>query len=303
MSGATPPVPPPPPGPAGAGVPVPPPPAPSGTGPVPVPPAPFAAPSAAPSPVPGPVPPPAPPGPAPFSGPSAAEHLTPAWPGGHAGAEHLGFSEQTYTAGSWSASAAASLVPRPTPPPGTDPVAIIAVPASVVLPPVGVVLAVVALARTGQSRQRGRVLATAALLVGTLLTALVVLLPFLVPSLIPRLEGATARVAPDVDGPVVVHVRQLTVGSCVRSLPSGTADRTTVVPCAEEHEARVVSQYVFREKGWPGTETVRDRVASSCTVSETEAAAGVRAVALVPTEGSWRQGDRQGLCLLTPDPL
>jgi len=278
VSGATPPVPPPPPGPAGAGVPVPPPPGP------------------------GPVPPPPPPGPVPQSGPSAAEHLTPAWPGGSPGADQLGFSDQTYTAGSWSAAATASLVPRPVPPPGTDPVAIAALPSAVVVPPVGIVLAIVAIVRTRRSHQRGRVLATAALIVGVLLTAVAVLVPLLFPTLVPRLAGMTSPVGPDVDGPIDVHVRQLTVGSCVRTVPSGGTDEVTVVPCGSEHEARVVSQYAFDDDRWPGAQAVRDRVAGSCILSADEAASGVRAVALVPTEGSWRQGDRQGLCLLTPDP-
>ncbi|PFG37087.1 hypothetical protein ATL41_1835 [Flavimobilis soli] len=252
---------------------------------------------------PGTVPPPPPPAPVPPSGPSAAEHLTPAWPGGTSNGDQLGFSDQTYTAGTWSAAATASLVPRPAPPSGTDPVAIASLPAAIVVPPAGVVLAIVALVRTARSHQRGRVLATAALIAGSLLSALAVLLPLLVPSLVPRLTGTTDPVGPDVDGPVGVHVRQLTVGSCVRTVPSGGTVRTTVVPCGEEHEARVVSQYVFDDGSWPGDEEVAERVAASCTLSAEEVAAGVRAVALVPTEASWRQGDRQGLCLLTPDAL
>lgn len=179
--------------------------------------------------------------------------------------------------------------------------AIAAVVTAVLVPPVGLVLAIVSLVRTGRSRQRGAVLAAVALFVAVLLTTLLALVPVLSPSLLPRLQGATTPVGPDVERPVGVHVRQLTVGSCVRSAPDGATDRVTVVPCQDEHAAQVVSTYLFDADSWPGAASVRSQVVGSCTISAAEAEAGVRAVALVPTQESWRQGDRAGLCLLTRD--
>lgn len=312
MNGATPPVPPPPsgagsqppapPAPAAARAPVPPPPAPDvADAPPPAPLAPFASPS-------GTIPlPPTPTGLVPPNGTTgwgdpASASMTPAWGGGQAPPEHLGFSDQTYTAGSWSPAATATLVPRPEPPAGIEPFSIAAIVTAVLLPPVGFVLGVVALVRTRRTRQRGAVLAAVALFVAVLLTVLLAMVPTLAPTLLPRLQGVTSPVGPEVDRAVGAHVRQLTVGSCVRDLPDGSTDRVTVVPCTDEHAVRVVSEYTFDDDSWPGSSAVRREVAESCTLSAEEAAAGVRAVALVPTKESWRQGDRTGLCLLTTSP-
>ena len=229
--------------------------------------------------------------------------MLPAWPGAQGVTDPHGYSPQTYTTAGWSAAAAASLVPRPAPPAGTDPVAIVALVLAVLLPPVGVVLAVVALVRTRRSRRRGTLLAVLALAVGAVLSAVLALLPALAPGLVPRLEGATTPLDPGVEHATEVHVRRLTAGSCLDAIPTGATERVTVVPCAGPHGAAVVSTYAFDDAAeWPGADAVARRVAGACTLTAEEAAAGVRAVALAPTEASWAQGDRTGLCLVSSTP-
>lgn len=106
------------------------------------------------------------------------------------------------------------------------------------------------------------------------------------------------RVLGEVDRPTSAHSRQLDVGHCVASMPAdGDVGRVDLVPCADPHVAEVVGVHPFRADAWPGQRAVDDEAAASCEMDSTQVAAGFRAVVWSPSEESWAQGDRRGLCL------
>lgn len=147
---------------------------------------------------------------------------------------------------------------------------------------------------TGSPRRRRVPLVVA----GTLVTAAVLAGGGLLVA--DRVQESRSRPLPaDVTAPVDAWAVQLVTGSCLADLPAdGPVTRVRVVPCADEHAARVVGQYAFGQDAvWPGQEAAHARVARSCVLSDEETAAGVHVVTWAPTEEGWRDGDREGLCL------
>jgi hypothetical protein len=109
---------------------------------------------------------------------------------------------------------------------------------------------------------------------------------------------ADSRPLGDPAGEVSAHPRQLVVGHCLQTLPGdGVVRRVTIVPCAEPHEAEVLSTYTHADGAWAGTAAVRREAEGACEMDTTQRTAGVQAVVWTPGEASWRQGDRTSLCL------
>ncbi|MBC7291679.1 MAG: septum formation family protein [Actinotalea sp.] len=109
---------------------------------------------------------------------------------------------------------------------------------------------------------------------------------------------ADSRPLGDPRGEVSAHPRQLVVGHCLQVLPpDGTVRRVTILPCAEPHEAEVLSRHRHADQAWPGATAVRREAEAACEMDATQQAAGVLPVVWTPTEASWRQGDRESLCL------
>src|SRR5690606_4075897 len=104
-----------------------------------------------------------------------------------------------------------------------------------------------------------------------------------------------------------VNSIQVTLGMCLRDAPAqdGSVGRVTVVPCAGRHQAEAVASYAFLAEEWPGAEAVREQVLDYCGqvvqpgrmfhVEDWER--GLRWVAWAPTEHTWKEGDRTGLCV------
>lgn len=110
---------------------------------------------------------------------------------------------------------------------------------------------------------------------------------------------------PEVDAPRTVEALRLVTGNCVARLPQdGQVRRVRVVPCSQEHEAQVWSQFAFsRNAVWPGQDEAHARVSRSCQLPEELLEEGVALVAWSPTASSWQRGDRTGLCLaVLPSP-
>lgn len=102
----------------------------------------------------------------------------------------------------------------------------------------------------------------------------------------------------EVDGPTSASTRQVRPGHCVAELPAdGTVADVTVVPCGEPHEAEVVGVMQLRQDSWPGQAAVDAQVARGCEMDTAQREAGFRAVIWTPTQASWDQGDRRGVCL------
>lgn len=160
-------------------------------------------------------------------------------------------------------------------------------------------LGVLGLRRTRAHGTRGRGLAVAGLVLGTIGT-LVAVLGVAAAVMLAR---ATAPLPSDVTAARDAHVQQLTAGNCLGELPSPTADGTVdtvrVVPCADPHVAQVVSEFAFDDAAvWPGQQAADARVARSCVLDAEETAAGATVLTWAPTEDGWADGDRTGLCVV-----
>ncbi|WP_084800353.1 septum formation family protein, partial [Promicromonospora kroppenstedtii] len=108
--------------------------------------------------------------------------------------------------------------------------------------------------------------------------------------------------------PQEVHPLQLVLGSCVESVPAdGEVSEVLAVPCDASHTAQVVGRTDFADAAvWPGRDAVDKRIAQVCgtkqlgPVARTSPVAGsVSYVVWGPSEESWADGDRVGLCLAT----
>ena len=160
-------------------------------------------------------------------------------------------------------------------------------------------LGIVALRRTAARNTRGHGLAIAGTVLGILGTvALVAAVTVVVLTAL-----ATRPLPPDVGEPRNARAQQLVTGSCVEALPpDGPVGSVRVVPCADPHEAQVITQFSFAADAvWPGQQAADARVARACVLDQSEITAGVRTVTWSPTERSWADGDRVGLCLAVVD--
>ena len=167
------------------------------------------------------------------------------------------------------------------------------------LGPAALVLAAVAFRRLASRHTRGRGLAIAGAVLGAVGTiALVVGVTIAVLTTL-----ATRPLPADVPAARDARAQQLVTGNCVLSVPDdGPVDTVRVVPCADPHEAQVVTEFTFATDAvWPGQQSADARVARACVLDESEIAAGVRTVTWSPTERSWSGGDRVGLCLAVVD--
>lgn len=204
-----------------------------------------------------------------------------------------GFAPETYYAPGWQPA-----------PPRVEPLAVASVPAGVVLGPVGIGLGAAGLSRARSRGTRGRGLAVAGMVVGAVVTV-----AWTVGALVWwQGEQARAPIAGDVDAPQTVNALQLVLGTCLDELPpDGEVSQVRAVPCADEHRAQVVARTdLGTDEVWPGQQAVDRRVARVCTpdVLGADAPEGVELVVWSPTEASWRDGDRTGLCLAAgADPL
>lgn len=184
------------------------------------------------------------------------------------------------------------------PAPRTEPLAVAAVATGLLLGPVGVGVGAAALARIRRDGTRGVGLAWAGIALGVAvtLTAVAVLVALFVG------KAATAPLPTDVSEPRSAHARQLVLGNCLAELPDdGEVATVRVVPCADPHEAQVVARTDFAaDAGWPGQDVADARVSRVCTPAVLSADAptdGVELVVWSPSEASWAQGDRTGLCV------
>ncbi|WP_235523241.1 DUF4190 domain-containing protein [Cellulomonas sp. Root485] len=167
------------------------------------------------------------------------------------------------------------------------------------LGPAALVLAAVAFRRLAARHTRGRGLAIAGAVLGAVGTiALVVGVTIAVLTTL-----ATRPLPADVPAARDARAQQLVTGNCVLSVPDdGPVDTVRVVPCADPHEAQVVTEFTFATDAvWPGQQSADARVARACVLDESEIEAGVRTVTWSPTERSWSDGDRVGLCLAVVD--
>lgn len=114
----------------------------------------------------------------------------------------------------------------------------------------------------------------------------------------------------DIAQPQDVNSVQLVLGSCLDRIPlDGEVDTVRAVPCDVPHEAQVVGRTDFGEDTiWPGADAAGRKVAQVCGakqlsdgVRRSDAAKRLRYVVWTPSEESWDDGDRVGLCVAASD--
>lgn len=99
---------------------------------------------------------------------------------------------------------------------------------------------------------------------------------------------------------------QLKVGDCLRSAdPSGLVEETKTMPCDEPHAAEVYDSITVTDaKSYPGKPEL-ERQAGGCAASfkdfvgKAYSDSDLKVTYFHPTEESWKQGDRQILCIVS----
>ncbi|GIJ45669.1 hypothetical protein Val02_25550 [Virgisporangium aliadipatigenens] len=96
---------------------------------------------------------------------------------------------------------------------------------------------------------------------------------------------------------------------CVAAISEGMVFSVETVPCSQPHRAQVYATFTLPDGAYPGDVPVARSVESRCAelAQKLTLAPGVdeetaEVAYLHPTQGSWRAGDRTGICLVgTPD--
>ncbi|MFD3539477.1 septum formation family protein [Streptomyces sp. NPDC058662] len=174
------------------------------------------------------------------------------------------------------------------------------------LPPLGVVLAVVALAQIARKRERGRALAVTGLAVSVAMTGVLALTAGRVVAAVgDRLDRAGAHTR--VEG-VLVDIGDLGAGDCF-NVPGAdlSEDRPLMyaVDCASPHHGEVTRAERLGPAHGPGTAEAARALEDVCWKAQDEYAMDTWALPayadmyyFAPSRDSWRQGDRQLLCVI-----
>ncbi|TVR36596.1 MAG: septum formation family protein [Nitriliruptor sp.] len=102
------------------------------------------------------------------------------------------------------------------------------------------------------------------------------------------------------------NVFSVAPGDCFDD-PDNAVDEISDVPlvdCEEPHDNEVYAVVELEDGDYPGDEAVLNRAQDTCLdafepyVSEPYATSELFATWLVPTEGSWSEGDREVVCVL-----
>jgi len=190
---------------------------------------------------------------------------------------------------------------------GWNGLAIAAFVAGLVVPLVGILIAVplgiVALVKTGKSRQRGRGLAISGMVLSVLwIVGFVGLAVVLVNQTAERDEAGTIVEEGRMD------FGEIRVGDCVGIPGAGEGDIDTFdvrgVPCDEPHNAETVELIPIEQDDYPGQTDLNSASADRClaTVSEVVGAdrSGYQAYRLIPDETIWEDDNgHRVICFVT----
>ena len=201
-----------------------------------------------------------------------------------------------------------AVAPPPPPPTGErmpgyrpfDVIAVFAMVFALLFGPLGFVLAVISMFRTGSVR-RGRGLAITALVVSILWIAAVVAAGLAVYSLTARRDssGAISRAGN-------LSVYKLRAGDCIKKFGEGTSFTVDAVPCGEPHDAQVYALFDLADKPFPGQGAVSADAERGCTERLPEAmnarvSSGELSIGYYqPQEGTWSR-DREVACVFVSE--
>jgi hypothetical protein len=104
--------------------------------------------------------------------------------------------------------------------------------------------------------------------------------------------------------PKRIRVKDIRVGHCIDRTPANTFETLPVVPCVQPHDVEVYAIRGLGRGGWPGDKALTDRADKACR-PPFEAYVGVpydestlEISWYLPTQSSWRVGDREVTCIL-----
>ncbi len=128
-----------------------------------------------------------------------------------------------------------------------------------------------------------------------------------------HLVGSSDVEVKDSDG-LTVNAIQVGAGTCLSTLPEGpTVAQADAVWCSVPHQAEAVAEFTFPEEEWPGRDTVVATLLEYCgsfiqpgysgssMFNSADWDAGLRWVAWTPTERSWAENERTGVCVVYRD--
>jgi hypothetical protein len=181
-----------------------------------------------------------------------------------------------------------------------DIVAVFAMVFAVLFGPIGFVLAIISMFRTGSVR-RGRGLAITALVVSILWIAVVAAAGFAVYSLTARRDssGAISRAGD-------LSVYKLRAGDCIKKFGEGTSFTVDAVPCKEPHDTQVYALFDLPDKPFPGQAAVTADAERGCTERLPEAmnarvSSGEVSIGYYqPQEATWGR-DREVACVFVSE--
>jgi hypothetical protein len=162
-----------------------------------------------------------------------------------------------------------------------------------------VIFGIVALVQIRRTGQRGRGLAIG----GFVATGVWVLVLAVVLVLVVANSGADRDHTGQISGPGRVPVDDLRPGDCVNGLDEGVVQSMPAVPCAEPHDGEVFGIFDLPAGDWPGDDEVFSQSETGClevlrgyspTAYDDES---VELYYLHPTQASWRQDDREVVCM------
>ena len=163
----------------------------------------------------------------------------------------------------------------------------------------GIVFGAVALGRIRKSAKKGRVMAIAGIVLGTLWLLAVGI------SIALGVAGEADRAD---DGSVTrrgsVSVDALRAGDCPTSLPDGVIRTIDLVPCSQPHRAEVYSTFTLTGSRFPGEDETIRLANGGClerliTFVGRPRESSFEIYYLTPTSATWALGDRTVHCLLT----
>jgi hypothetical protein len=166
----------------------------------------------------------------------------------------------------------------------------------------GAILGFVALAQIRRSGQQGRGLAIAGIITSGIWTLLFAI------GVIAAIAGSAQR---DGSGTVTgdggtASVDSIAVGDCLNDLPDGRKVRSlSVAPCDQPHTGEVFGTYDSPAGTYPGQEQLQSDAERRCPDLidgyAPGAGEGLDLFTLVPTDRSWRSGDRSTQCIAATD--
>lgn len=193
----------------------------------------------------------------------------------------------------------------------TNVVAIFAIVLGFLVPIGGIIAGVVGLAQVKRTGEKGRGLAIAGIVVGSVMTvlgtiAVIAFVTFVV------IAGAAGDAAAPGDGgftdpseDVPADVLSLSIGQCLDDVSTGIITSDNIVACDVPHTYEVFGEVAVPDGSFPGDGEIDSTAQQSCDeafvsfvgVSYDESTLEYTYVA--PTSDTWELGDRQIACLIT----